>query len=160
MRSPYPLKNSPLVELLLALSEDKLPTLQGLLKWMLANKNKYQTVEVEQWDGERWYFEIKDHKMLKRLMAEPNRQAGNTIPCRRMGFSVNITTDRILWNQFGGNCYVRDRRLLNRFREFAPVTMGGNQHKNFQKAGRMVYENAFISEYFSRRHHKPRQRAA
>lgn len=95
------------------------PTIGALLKAIEANLMPTETIDVTEWYGERFYIEVKDSRNF-----ETKYPSDKHVVAMRCGFTVNIKTDEIMWNDdkrynpSGGNCFLRSqkwRAFVNRY---------------------------------------------
>ena len=99
-----------------------LHNLASLIYWLEENCQKNEEVEVYQWYDHYWYITVKNNLMLSKAETADERVQADS----RIGFTVNIARDRIVWNNDvdqKGNCFIRDgrwKRLLNALGEGSP----------------------------------------
>ncbi len=106
-------------------------TIKGLVTWMQSGLRKGECVKVYQWMGVRWYIEVVDEPLKDSLVGIEKTKA------MRLGFTVDLSKDTILWNHQGGNCWVRDRHWFRLFMERFPKHVvdykSANKHLSLYK---------------------------
>ncbi len=81
-------------------------TIADLLKWIEDNLGDTEKLDIHQWADE-WFY----------VVVEDTREGWKHPEEARMGFTVDIKADKIMWsnesyptNAHGGNCFVRTAR--------------------------------------------------
>lgn len=87
------------------------PTIGNLLKAIEDNLMPTETIDVTEWYGERFYIEVRDSRGF-----ETKYPSDRHVVAMRCGFTVNIKTDEVMWNDdkrynpYGGNCFLRSKK--------------------------------------------------
>jgi hypothetical protein len=92
-----------------------------LIKWLDFYLRKHEQIEMFPWVDYKWYIEVKDERILAAA-----RSADERIRAVRIGFTVDVVKDAIVWNFLGGNCFVRDRHWWKQFKARYPITSSDN----------------------------------
>lgn len=87
--------------------------IRRLVEWMSRGLRKFEHIDVYHWTDRKWYIEITDDRIKQR--------SGSTV-AMRVGFTVHLGDDKIIWNHEGGNCWVRDRHWVQWFKQHFPDT--------------------------------------
>jgi hypothetical protein len=75
-----------------------------LVAWMIANLGKHEILDITHWMESKFYVEAIDTRK------------GKFITDQRFGLTVDVAKGKILWNDEGGNCFVRAHRWKRRDR--------------------------------------------
>ena len=75
-----------------------------LLEWMIANLGEYEVLDITHWMDSKFYVEAVDTRI------------SHFISKARFGLTVDVAKGKILWNDQGGNCFVRAARWKRRER--------------------------------------------
>lgn len=75
-----------------------------LVDWMLANLGEYEQLHVGHWTDSWFYVQAIDTRKDKFITRQ------------RFGLTVDVAKGKILWNDKGGNCFVRAQRWKKRQR--------------------------------------------
>lgn len=99
--------------------------IRRLVEWMVSGLRTHEHIDVYHWTDRKWYIEITDHRIKATITSSVE-----SARAMRIGFTVHLGDDKIIWNHEGGNCWVRDRHWVQWFKQHFPDTAleDGNIH--------------------------------